>query len=191
MKAAPDETVTFPSARNMSNAEFRLHMEQCHPATGERSRASHGTQHSRGYRGTRPGHVHLTFVKVENPPVIVTVPAAREMVQWKFLKHVRLRHPDLRYATYEVHESDHYGNRFDHEHVPGIWATVTKAEALQEAINFLVPILPAAERMEPGAYTRHEREQHGVTFDTYLDHDLAHAETPDQQSHMHKENNGT
>jgi hypothetical protein len=147
---------------------------------------SHGVHHGHKYADFR-GHIHLTVVI---PEVIVTVPAAREMMQWRFLKHVRLRHPNLRYATYDVHQIDHQGLcQFDHIHAgPDTWGTASRAVSLHEQINYRPPILPAATRMEPGAYLRHEREQHNRQFPRPVaEHNQEHADFPDWYDHQHKE----
>jgi hypothetical protein len=175
---------TVPSARNMSDAEFALHLEEYHPVIAGRSRVSHTAQHS-SRNGYYRAHVHAAVIVLE----VVALPAAREMAQWRFLKHVRLRHPALRYATYDAHQIDHSNthNRFDHVHGKDTWATVPRHEALQEAVNFQPPILPLARDMEPGAFVRHARDQHGRTFATFLEHDRGHLETPDQLDHRHKD----
>jgi hypothetical protein len=50
---------------------------------------------------------------------IVIVPPARSMPGYHFLKHVRLRHPKVRDATYDGHQADHSQNGgLDHTHTP-------------------------------------------------------------------------
>lgn len=51
--------------------------------------------------------------------VIVTVPAARDMSQLIFRKHVRLRHPGLRDVTFASHIEDHRDahGKLDHVHL--------------------------------------------------------------------------
>jgi len=120
---------------------------------------------------------------------MITVPAAHGMLQWQFLKHIRLRHPHVRDATYEAHHIDHdRGRSHDHEHVrSGSWATVPEAEALQEKSSYRPPVFPAARQMKPGLYIAHERDQHGCDFRPFAEHDREHEEWPDMQDHVHKE----
>lgn len=121
----------------------------------------------------------------------MTLPSAWDMTEVQFQRHLAADHPWLAGQSRYAHNGVRHGSGDETGHVHQRKGEppepVSRHDAMQEALNFPAPVCRAARDMEIPVFMAHARRLHGRVFNTISEHDALHLNWPDQQSHVHKQ----